>query len=133
VKRAALVLAAFLILGLMTPAQANGLCVANSITPTHTSNSVVFSGNINCGTTIHSISVFIDLYRRTPGGTWLWWDPGQADGIARKVTAVSTSPGYNCAKDYRVTTDGFAKDMDGGYIHPINADSGGSRILFHTC
>jgi len=132
-RRVGLVLAAFVILGLMTPAQANGLCVANSITPTHTSNSVVFTGNINCGTYVHHIGVFTDLYRRSPGGAWLWWDGGNADNIARKVTAVETSSGYNCAKDYRVFTDGWAKDIEGGFVHNVTADTGTTKILFHTC
>jgi len=132
-RRVGLVLAAFVVLGLMTPASANGVCAANSITPVHTSNSVVFTGNINCGTTIHKISVYTNLYRRAPGNVWLWWDGSTGSNIARKVTVTDTSQGYNCAKDYRVQTEGWADDLVGGFTHSGLNDNGGTKILFHTC
>lgn len=118
--------------GSVPQAQADGSCSANSHRPVVISGNVHYEGAVICSES-HMIFVEITLLRRTPGGGWVWvWDAYAGPVKAIALTARDKDPGYNCAKDYKVRTEGVVTSVPAGIVHtPV--DNGNADIKFHTC
>lgn len=137
-KKIALFVSSFVLAGLLfvPTATADGTCAANSARPARVTGGVRYSGTISCSDK-HIINVQADLRRRPGGGgSWEWVDSSFAGpALAWSLTAGRTATGYNCAKDYKVTTTGFAVDYGGGPNEGTHnlADGGGTKIFQNTC
>jgi hypothetical protein len=112
-------------------AQSHGLCIAKAFKPSHPSGggNMTYSGEYNCGTTLHdSITLTLSLQRRPVGGSWVTVDThSDTDSPSmRNFTGVFSTIAFDCRKDYRTHTVGDA--TPGGHHNTAN-----SSILTHTC